>query len=102
MPHKELLSRECHTILKQEPWMLLIKIVGFNTFVIKFCVDKTPGGYVKFQQMFFSFFCFIRLGRRNLKGTAQIVNPFFTTEVQILFVKKNFFIEKQEISTAFI
>ena len=52
--------------------------------------------------MFFSFFCFIRLGRRNLKGTAQIVNPFFTIEVQILFVKKNFFIEKQEISTAFI
>ena len=82
--------------------MLLIKIVGFNTFVIKFCVDKTPGGYVKFQHMFFSFFCFIRLGRRNLKGTAQIVNPFFTIEVQILFVKKNFFIEKQEISTAFI
>ena len=47
---------ECHTILKQEPWMLLIKTVGFNTFVIKFCVDKTPGGYIKFQQMFFHFF----------------------------------------------
>lgn len=99
---QELFSSECHTILKQELGGFLIKIAGFDTFVIEFWTGTTPRWLYKISKnVHGSIFISWVLEREIQKHCTKTVSPFSKLRC-LAFAKENFGIENLEFLTAFI